>query len=125
MEIFKDRLREGLSYPLKPSVLAATIEANGVETPVTLYQRTETWWTEGILFRADFYPPGLYYLNPGEVLHVTCRSVRSEERQRARSFLEGLVLPAFVQWIRRLEGLEFDSTLRREKQAFARAWPEA
>jgi hypothetical protein len=42
-----DPLRKGPSYPLMPSVLAALIAENRISMPVRLFQRTETWWTEG------------------------------------------------------------------------------
>jgi len=123
MEIYKDPLRSRQSYPLKASALEAAIASNAVQTPVSLYQRSETWWTDGVLIRADFYPPGQYYLNETEVLHVTCRSVASNDRKTAQAFLEAVALPELIQWIRQLEALPSNSTVRREKQSFTRSWP--
>jgi hypothetical protein len=125
MEIYKDHLRPGQSFPLKASSLEAAIASNDVETAVSLYQRCETWWTDGVLFRADFYPPGRYYLNADEVLHVSCRSVPSCDKQMAEAFLEAVALPEFIQWIKHLETLPSNSTVRREKQSFTKVWPDA
>jgi hypothetical protein len=122
MEIFKDRLQSGFSYALKPSVLVAALLDAGAATPVTLYQRHKKWWTEGVIFRADFYPPGRFHLNETEVLHVTSRSLPSKQRPQARKFIEQAVLPAFVAWLINIEALPSDSTVRREKQSFTRIW---
>ena len=91
---------------------------------MALHQRTETWWTEGVLFRADFYPPA----HPGacsvkgETLHVTCRSVPSAEKLAARTFLESKVIPSFVQWIKALEEMPDNATVKRAQPSFTRAW---
>ncbi len=130
MRIIKSALRPGLSFPLRGSMLEASVLGAGIKTPVTLYQRSETWWTTGVLFRGDFYPPGRHslYLPGGfvesdiEVVRVTCRSVPSGERSMARGFLEETVLPAFIQWLVGIEALPENSTIRREKQAFTKAW---
>lgn len=114
MEIYKKPLHQGQSYPLKASALEAAIVSNAVQTTVSLYQRSETWWTDGVLFRADFYPPGQFHLNDEEVLHVTCRSVPSSDRQEAQAFIEGVAIPEFVRWIKDLEALPSNSTVRRE-----------
>jgi hypothetical protein len=124
MEIYKGHLRPGQSFPLKASALEAAIAANDVQAPVSLYQRCETWWTDGVLFRADFYPPGRFYLNEDEVLHVTCRSVSSDDKQTAKAFLDAVALPEFIQWIKHLEALPSNSTVRREKQSFTKVWPD-
>jgi len=125
MEIYKDHLRPGQSFPLKASLLEAVIASNRVQTAVSLYQLCETWWADGALIRADFYPPGRYYLNEDEVLHVSCRSVPSAEKQTAQAFLEAVALPEFIQWIKHLESLPSNSTVRREKQSFTKMWSNA
>ncbi len=124
VKIDKSPLRPGLSYPLKPSVLDVAVVAAGVTTPIELHQRCETWWTEGVLFRADFYAPN-YSSTPsprGATLHVTCRSVPSVERQAARAFLEREVIPAFVKWLAAFEALPENSTAKRERTSFVQSW---
>lgn len=133
MEILKKKLRPGQSYPVKSSALAALIEERRVSATITLRMVSERWWTEGVLLRADFYPPGrVPGFPPGiapdlkesntETLHITCRSVPSTERQAARTFLETFVLPALADWILSIERLPPNSTVRREKQSFTRSW---
>ena len=124
MEIDKTPLRPGLSYPLRPSVFVAHVAAGGVRTPIVLHQRTENWWTSGVLFRADFYPPARPGVRSekGETLHVTCRSVPSRENQRARAYLEQDVIPGFVVWIKHLEQLPDNATMKRGKPSFTREW---
>ena len=125
MEIRKSPLRPGLSYPLKPTALIGAVNDAGLTTPIALHQRTETWWTEGVLFRADFYPPSGSRSEKGNVLHVTCRSVPSHERRAAQQFLEGSVIPEFVAWLAHFEKLPDEATIKREKPSFTRSWAPA
>jgi hypothetical protein len=132
MKIRKSPLRRGLSFPLRASKLETAIVKAAIKTPVTLYQRSETWWTTGVLFRGDFYPPGRHNVyspgvfedNEAELVRVTCRSVPSHERSAAVGFLEETVLPAFIKWLATIEALPEYSTVRREKQSFAVEWPD-
>ena len=64
-------------------------------------------------------------MNADEVLHVSCRSVPSCDKQMAEAFLEAVALPEFIQWIKHLETLPSNSTVRREKQSFTKVWPDA
>jgi hypothetical protein len=124
VEIHKAPLRAGLSYPLRPSAFKDALEKAAIRTAVVLHQRTETWWTEGVLFRADFYPParpGARTIK-GETLHVTCRSVPSSEKQDARVFLENQTVPEFIDWLKVLESEPANSTVKREQPSFARTW---
>ena len=126
IRIFKTPLRPGLSYPIRPAALAEALRVSEIQTSATLFQRTEIWWTCGVLFRADFYPVGAllngYHGNLEEVLHLTCRSVPSQERQAAMAFLNEEVIPAMVTWVMGLEKLPRNSTMRREQQSFTREW---
>jgi hypothetical protein len=74
------------------------------------------------LFAADFYPARRYYRNDNELLTVTSRAVPSTLRHEARTFLEGVVLSQFIDWVTNLETLPEHSTIRREPQEFVRAW---
>jgi hypothetical protein len=100
------------------------LTAAGVVTLIVLHQRTESWWTDGVLFRADFHLPARpgHRADKEDILHVTCRSAPAAEKEAARTFLEEDVLPAFVNWIRNLEQLPDNSTRRREKPSFTRVW---
>ena len=122
MEIRKSRLRPGRSFALRSSTLSALIEAASLQTPVVLHHRCETWWTEGVLFRADFYAPTMGTAAKGDVLHVTCRSVASAERAAAAAFLQVEVLPAFVAWLADIESLPDNATVRRARPSFTRSW---
>jgi hypothetical protein len=122
MDIYKEKLPAGVSYALKPSALVTALQMGGVKTGAVLYQWRNGWVKGGVLFRADFYPAGRYYRNQDELLTVTSRAVPSSLRPQARTFVEGSVLPDFVEWITGLERLPPESTLRREKQSFVRAW---
>lgn len=131
MKILKSPLRPGLSYPLKSSKLAALIESSHLSIPVTLYLRTETWWTEGVMFRGDFYPPGDYdFFWPGryetndvEVFRVTCRSVPSVERQAASEFIETSIFPDLLRWMQAIEALPHNAPRRGERLSVTWDWP--
>ena len=122
MEIYKDSLPSGVSYPLKPSTLEAALESGGIATETRLYQWRSGWSESSVVFAADFYPAGRYYRNQDELLTVVSRAVPSRLRSQARTFVEGTVLPEFIEWIAGLEQLPPDSTLRREQQSFVRVW---
>jgi hypothetical protein len=122
MQIHKARLRPGRSFPLRSSFLHEAIMAACLKTPIELHQRCETWWTEGVLFRADFYPPTMVTIPKGETLHITCRSVLSSERQAALAFLEEQAIPAFIEWLTEFEGLPANSTVKRDRPSFVLSW---
>lgn len=122
MRIFKDSLPAGLSYALKPSILEAELRSAAVETETSLFQWRSGWSRDGILFRADFCPPGTYGQNADERLHVTSRALPSRLRAQAMQFVGASVLPEFIAWVSHIESLERASTVRRETQWFERAW---
>jgi hypothetical protein len=124
MEIHRSKVRSGRSYPIHvPALLYALVEASP-STPLVLHLRDEVWWTDGVLFRADFYPPGGSSHAKGETLHMSLRSVASQERAAARAFLEHTVIPQFITWLGAFEALPENSPERRSKQSFARSAPE-
>jgi hypothetical protein len=122
MRISKDALPSGVSYALKPSMLEEALKAGAVQTETVLYQWRSGWVESKVLFRADFYPTGRYYRNQDELLTVTSRAVPASHRANAKAFIEGAVMPDFIQWISGLERLPVGSTVRREKQSFVREW---
>jgi len=120
MEIHKEKLPAGLSYALKPSQLERLL-AEYVSLPTTLHQwRGRELWGERRLLDATFYPPGRYYLNDHEVLHVSSYAVPSDQRQHAVRQLQEAVLPEFIRWIEVLRAEPDGSTVRRETQRFIR-----
>ena len=120
MEIYKEALPAGLSYALKPSQFE-TVVRDVVSVPTTLHQwRGRELWGERRLFDATFYPPGQYYRNDGEVLHIGSYAVPSAERQHAVEQLQESVLPDFIGWIEAILAEPDGSTVRRETQRFIR-----
>jgi hypothetical protein len=69
-----------------------------------------------VIFKAEFYPSGQspFKDDKAEALTIRCRSVSSDKKQAARTFLEEIVLPAFADWILAIERLPLNSTIRRE-----------
>lgn len=125
MEISKDKLPAGWSYALKPTSLEEALRHAGVATQVRLTQWHKSQWKDGAIFQAHFYPPGASFRNEAEEVWVISHSIASAERPEARAFIESVVLPEFVSWLKHIESLPPDSTIRREKQSFARIWPPA
>ena len=128
MDIVKDKIGHGQSYALKSSVLEKLIDDRKIVVPVSLFQVCKSWWKEGVLFRADFYPVGWasaieFEGDAGDRLHVTCRSVSSNERIAVLTYLEQTVLSDFADWVLKLEKLPSNSPIRHEKQSFTRSWP--
>ena len=124
MKIFKDSLPAGLSYALKPSVLSDLLAREQICIPVALYQWRHTPSQDKAFFSADFYPLTYPYFKSeeGESITVTSLALPSKDRQAARQFIESEVLPGFVIWIKGIEALPLDSTIRREMQSFKRIW---
>lgn len=124
MEIHKETLPAGLSYALKPSQFESLL-GGMVSLPTTLFQwRGRELWGQRRLFDATFYPPGQYYRNDGEVLHIGSYAVPSSDRQRAVQQLQGSVLPDFISWIEVILAEPEGSTVRRETQRFIRMLQE-
>jgi hypothetical protein len=122
MDIYKHQLPAGLSYALKPSILAAALQAGGIQTATSLFQWRNGWSDSGVLFQADFYPHGRSNRDQNEALDVRTHAVPSSLRAEARAFIETSVLPTFINWIASLERLPTGSTVRREEQTFVRFW---
>ena len=61
----------------------------------------------------------------GNVLHVTCRSLPSQERRAAQQFLEGSIILEFVAWLGHFEKPPDEATIKREKPSFTRSWAPA
>lgn len=122
MWIVKNALPSGQSYALKPSILEDALKSAAVQTETRLYQWRPGWLESKVLFRAHFYPAGRYYKNQDELLTVTSHAVPASVRAGAKTFIEGRIIPEFIEWITELEALPTGSTVRREKQSFERKW---
>lgn len=123
MQIYKDRLPKGLSYALKPSVLEEALRLAQIQTLASLYQwRENKYHIQGTIFAATFSPAGLFIHDETDVLSIRSFALASRHRNQARLFIEAIVLPDFVRWIRGIELLALNAPDRRRKQEFARAW---
>ena len=109
---------------MKPSSLDAAIAAAGVKTVATLFQHSGAFWRERSLFHASFSPPGQLVDNEEEVVWIGCRTVPAEVCGAARAALEHEIIPAFIAWIKGIEGLPMNSPVRREKQEFEWDWQQ-
>lgn len=112
MNVHKDKLPKGLSYPIQTGALADALE----EADVTLDCTVNYHNNLGTGFTAWFWPP-----NPNveyERLYLTIGAVRAEEASELRQRMSEAVLPEFISWIRGLLALPANSPVRREQQEF-------
>lgn len=107
------KLPRGRSYPLKPSLLAAAVEAAGLSSRVKLMQ----WDRYDHAFEAVFHPDGSFPGQEGDMFRVRCRAVPSANAARARQVVEAEAIPRFILWALGIERLDEFSTVRRE-------WPK-
>ena len=120
MRSWQKKPPKGRSYPVRPSVLEAAIAEAGITLPVEL-ARIDT--SKEAAFSASYAPSDSFPM--GEVFLLTCRSVPSERALDVRSALEAEAIPQFVEWAKRIEALDFHSPIRRERQHFKWAYPDA
>ncbi|WP_311268743.1 hypothetical protein [Sphingobium sp. WCS2017Hpa-17] len=114
MESRTEKLPKGRSYPLRPSILSAAVEASGILIPVQL-----TRWDRGdFVFEASFMPNGFVKLAEHELFWVCCRAVPSSGAKEARTVIEQQAIPQFIEWAKSIDKLDATSTVRRESQTF-------
>jgi hypothetical protein len=118
MKVHNGRLHKGRAHPLNPTFLKQALAAANVTTQIELHRRCETWWVEGVLLRLDFYPPTLVAPVKSDTIHVTCRSVRADDREAAAMFLETEAVPVLVKWIADFENLPGNSPVKREQPSY-------
>lgn len=118
MKVHNGRLHKGRVHPLRPDFLKQTVAAAGITGLIELHRRCETWWTEGVLLRLDFYPPTMGEAVKGDTIHVTCRSVRADVGEAATAFLESEAVPVMVKWIAEFEKLPNKSPGKRERPSY-------
>ncbi len=114
MKSRSDKLPQGRTYPIKPSVLAAAVESSGLSLPVELTQ----WDRFDHGFEADFLPNGWPKQAEHELIWVHCRAVPSSRAAEARAKIEGEIIPQFIRWAQEIDALDTNSPIRREKQSF-------
>lgn len=119
MEIYKIKLPAGLSYVLKPSLLEGAILDAGIQLPVSLHQQHKVWAVNAPALSADFYPRGSYIGGDDGHFSVTSCAIPSSERKIQQDFAERIFLPALVAWMKSIEALPPNSTIKREEQLFA------
>lgn len=111
MNITKEELPKGLSWPLQTSALASALEHAGITIDCSVnYTRSVGPLT------AHFWPP-----NPNvdyERVYLTVGAVPSAAAQSEREHMSDRVLPSFVSWLKAIIALSPDSPIRREKQIF-------
>lgn len=120
MDSRKDKLPDGRSYPLRPSLLEAAIAEARLQLPVKLtrwdYKRKQT-------LEATFSPePGLA-TDVG--FWVVCGAVPSDQVAVIRECLENEGIPQFIQWAREMEELDERSPRRSKPQHFLWKFPKA
>ena len=74
------------------------------------------------MFSAGFYLAGALVKNEDEEFWVGCRSVPADDCTLVRSYVEGTVIPEFVDWATKLEALPINAT-NRKTQHMTRDWP--
>ncbi|QNN65249.1 hypothetical protein H9L12_00945 [Sphingomonas rhizophila] len=66
----------------------------------------------------SYHPPGSFLGRETGRFSVRSCAVSSEEKERAQVFAHSTFLPALIGWMKSVEGLPQDSTIKREEQIF-------
>jgi len=103
IDIEKDKLQKGLSYAFKTSDIEKVLTENQIESNVYL-----TYSKSKIFFDAWYSPPTE---NMGYVrLYVRGGSIQSDQRKEAVIYMNDIVFPDFVGWLKRGIKLPKNST---------------
>ncbi|MEF2277712.1 hypothetical protein V3W47_05320 [Deinococcus sp. YIM 134068] len=117
MKSEKGPLPRGMSFVLKPSILAQALAEAELSVDTHLVRGVG-----GIFFDAHFWPPNE---NVGyERLYVRAGAVANSLSQAARLYVENTVLPKLTAWLADILALPVASPIRREKQYFRVDLPE-
>ncbi len=111
MDVEKQSLPRGLSYPLKSSMLANALETADIKIATHL-----VYYRSGLGTHAQFWPPNENV--PYERLYITVTPTRSEESFEARKSMQETGIPELISWIKGILALPPSSPIRREKQIF-------
>jgi len=114
MRIEKKKLAKGLTYPLRASVLDASLSAFACVVDAHLIQGGGSE-----LFECFFWPPNPNV--PYERLYIRTSAVPATNARKARTFIENSVIPEFSAWLQSILALAPNSTVRCEKQYFGRS----
>ena len=101
MTVEKPKLRKGLSYVLKTSLLQETLDQAQIDCHVDL-----NYWTPQSgcsVLEAHYWLPNANVDHPR--VYVRAGVVPSAERQAALDALRGVGLPAFMSWLSRIIAL--------------------
>ncbi len=115
MDIEKNKLSKGMSYPLRSSQLQGMLDIANITISAHLIQGGSS-----SIFECFFWPP-----NAGiehERLYIRTAAVSSDRAQEARLFLETVVIVQFQQWITEILKLPYNSPIRQKQQHFCREW---
>lgn len=112
MDVEKEKLPKGLSYPIQTGMIAVALGGMGIELDcsVKYYNDIQAGFT------AHFWPPNPNV--PYERLYITVGAVAGEQAAEIRQRMKNSVLPALINWLRGLLALPTNSPVRREKQVF-------
>lgn len=119
MDIFKDKLPRGWSYPLKPSRLEGAITDSVIQSRIALYQWYKIWEVDAPALSATFYPSGSHLGGATGSFAVTSCAIPSDQRLIVQDFADTVFLPALISWIAGIEALPEDSPKKWHKQEFA------
>lgn len=103
-------LPKGQSYPLKPSTLAAALEAAGIEIDASLVRVRQSVG----LFNAHFSPPNPNV--PYERLYIQLGSVPTVKSAGVAAHTETILMPRLIKWIGDILSTDEKSPIRREQQ---------
>ena len=92
MEITKNKLPKGSTYPLKSSLLKVALEASDINLPVTL-----CYEDSADLFVAHYFFPRTW--EDFEKINIFSGSVSSRDSEEAIEHLESRVIPEFITWL--------------------------
>jgi hypothetical protein len=114
----RSKTPQGLSFPLKRSVLDTALSATGVSGVHCVY-----YWLRQrgqIVMRADFCGEGRRGWAAAGRASITIYAVPSPERQATEATLVSEVLPRMVSWLKALE--QSGNTRRGVDQHFVASW---
>lgn len=107
-------LPKGLSHAVQPTALTEALREAGILLDVHLIRGPH-----GPVFECFFWPPNAR--NPMERLYIRAGAVKSADAQQAREYVQQVVLPEFVTWVKGLLALPANAPRRCVEQHFERS----
>src|SRR5688500_16704966 len=100
--IEKPKLKKGLSYALKTSILKDAIEESGIDCNIDL-----NYWSPYDIHVGETILECHYWLPNENVdydrFYVRAGTVKSENRKVAQELLKEKVIPKFIDWISKIK----------------------